>query len=183
MTRSYIYYNLVERRLLEKYALAAPDKLIYTRNKDPTGRFKGMFEEGERKGRRAIDPKLLAEIKQSSLQDLSTQLLALLDTVKDKKVLLHGVQLAMDELNKSQVEDQNTPPDFPKMTEKENQLNYAALANCQKAGTTLSEGISASISNCTRLHTVAEKMIEWCWLPKLGYIGAPRPIEQILAKL
>lgn len=103
MTRSYIYYNLVERRLLEKYALAAPEKLIYTRNKDPTGRFKGMFEEGERKGRRAIDPKLLAEIKQSSLQDLSTQLLALLDTVKDKKVLLHGVQLAMDELKKSQV--------------------------------------------------------------------------------
>jgi len=51
--------------------------------------------------------------------------------------------LAMDELKKSQVEEKNTPPDFPKMTEREKQLHYATLANCQKAGTTLEEVISA----------------------------------------
>jgi len=49
----------------------------------------------------------------------------------------------MDELKKSQVEEKNTPPDFPKMTEREKQLHYATLANCQKAGTTLEEVISA----------------------------------------
>ena len=40
-------------------------------------------------------------------------------------------------------EKKNTPPDFPKMTEREKQLHYATLANCQKAGTTLEEVISA----------------------------------------
>ena len=32
-------------------------------------------------------------------------------------------------------EEKNTPPDFPKMTEREKQLHYATLANCKRAGT------------------------------------------------
>jgi hypothetical protein len=63
-------------------------------------------------------------------QYFSTQLLTLLDKVKDKKVLIYGVHLAMDKLNKWQSKT-NTPEELPNMSKKENWLNYAALATFQ----------------------------------------------------
>jgi hypothetical protein len=59
-------------------------------------------------------------------QDHATQFLTYLENVKDKKVVLYGVQLSMDELKKWQAEEKDAPKDFPRMIEKENQLNYAS---------------------------------------------------------
>jgi hypothetical protein len=42
--------------------------------------------------------KMYASLKE--FQDISTQFLTFLDKVKDKKVLLYGVQLAIKKLNK-----------------------------------------------------------------------------------
>jgi hypothetical protein len=59
----------------------------------------------------------------------------------------------MDELKKWQEKDQNTPPYLPKMTEKENQLNYVALANCQKVGTMLEKMIYMHQSTIAHTYT------------------------------
>jgi hypothetical protein len=60
----------------------------------------------------------------------------------------------MGELKKWKEEDQKMPLDLPKMTDKENQLNYAVLSKCYRTSTMLEKDISTSINNCAFLHTV-----------------------------
>jgi hypothetical protein len=58
----------------------------------------------------------------------------------------------MEELKKWQAKENDTPKDLPRMTEKENQHNDAALALCQAASTTLEKDIIVLVNNCKYLY-------------------------------
>jgi hypothetical protein len=84
--------------------------------------------------------------------------------------VLYGVLLNMEELKKWQAKENDTPKDLPRMTEKENQHNDAALALCQAASTTLEKDIIVLVNNCKYLYLA-------------GDVDAPRPITDILNML
>jgi hypothetical protein len=69
------------------------------------------------------------------------------------------------------------------MTEKENQLNYAALENYQEVSIPLEKYITAYVNNWKCLYLVVEKVIKICHLPSVGDMATPRPMKYILNKL
>jgi hypothetical protein len=60
-----------------------------------------------------------------------------LENVKDKKVVMYGFQLIMDEIKKWKAEQKYALENLPNMTKRESQYNYMALMNFQSASTSL----------------------------------------------
>jgi hypothetical protein len=55
-------------------------------------------------------------------------------------------------------ENPNASTELPRMCDKENQLNYIALMNFYRTREELEKDITDLVSNCTKLHTIAERI-------------------------
>jgi len=112
-----------------------------------------------------------------------TQSLTYLKKVKDKKVVLYGIQLSMDELKKCQAEEKGLQEDLPRVTEWECRCNYASLENYQATSRSLEKDIIGSINNYKHLLVVVEKVLEICHIPPIEDMGSPRIIIDVPNKL
>lgn len=127
---------------------------------------------------KAMVKKLYTSLK--DFQDLYTQLLAMVEKVKIKNTELEGVRLSMDNLKKWSKENLDAPQDIPRITEKENKLNYATLLKFHKRGKELENDILNSTNCCKHIHTIVEALIDRCRYPRLEIWGSQGQLKKLL---